>query len=338
MNALESDQYLPGFLSTAIKQYSLALGVKQSSFLTNSLVVASSFYKPGTKCNLIKGVDYDSVLPTLFGCLVGESGTKKTGMIKLSTESAFDIIQKNKNGSPNGGNNSLHLTVIYFSSFFFTGKRIRKTLAQYSDNPSLLINDCFSSFFSTLDACNLDNYYYGQIDSSSEGRSKPIHCSILAAMRPHQLTELIKLRKVDFSILSKFIFAVQPQCNLSNLRLLKEIKPEYRLWEVLAKVYSAILDLPVFSTGLEIKAYKVYQKFYKECLRNKDQSSHLAEAFFWEEADKLAMRLAFNLHVLANLASPELEISELTMEKAISLVKFYHGQLLTVLNAAYSRN
>lgn len=338
MDVIEVDKYLPEFLATPMKQYAAMLGVEQSSLLTTVLVAASSFHSPENKFTLTKDIDSDSIVPTLYGCLVGESGVKKTPVVQVTIDHPFRIILQ--------GEDDLYETVedspapwYYRNCSRVTNKLLQQKSVNFPHKSFMLNADEW--ILRLLSKLDLFTYYCGRINSNLEDESNLIYLSIMGTIFPSMLTKIVKSKKVDFFVLSKFIFVIQHQCDRHRIPIPVERDDDSRIINlpaVLAGVYYDILHLPKFSTGLGLKAYKVYREFYKESIHNKVQSSHLAEKYFWEESPGLCRRLAFNLHILDNLVSPGKEVSQLTMEKSIELVRFYHEQLTIVLDNACIRN
>jgi hypothetical protein len=356
--------YLPAILANPLAQYSHCQKLRHAVLMTSFLTAASSLHKVGTKLVIHRG-QYFTVPPTLFSAIVAESGAKKSPTSKATAREPLDILKTldqeiyeanfklyeeelaswKKRKSLGDEMNQPEPSepdrppLYYFTDA--TGEGIKARAASDPKKALFGLFDELAGFFNSSnqyrggkgsDKQDLLSYFDGSgVTVLRAGGVKAdvnkVYLSILGTIQPEVLRKAMEnANDVDGSW-ARFLFAIQP--NLPGT-LPDDNGSSFDMKDLIADFFRKIHELPVTEYRLSKEAFKFYQPYYNrlEQLRVSHPSSGMRAVY--SKAEGITGRLALNLHVLHELASersPSVEIPLERMKEAISLMKFYIGQI-----------
>uniref|UniRef100_UPI0035C9D82A DUF3987 domain-containing protein n=1 Tax=uncultured Nostoc sp. TaxID=340711 RepID=UPI0035C9D82A len=359
--------YLPAILANPLAQYSHFQKLRHAVLLTSFLTAASSLHQVGTSLVIHAGEDF-TVVPTLFGAIVAESGAKKSPTTKATARGPLNILktldqeiyqtnlklyeaelaawEQKKAQLPKGQKMSEpkpsepDLPPLYYFTDA-TGEGIKARSASNPKKALFGLFDELAGFFNSSnqyrggkgsDKQDLLSYFDGTgvtvlRAAGVKADVNKVYLSILGTIQPDVLRKAMEnTNDVDGSW-ARFLYAIQPDLPGT---LPDDDGLSFDMRQLIAGFFRKIHELPVTEYRLSKEAFKFYQPYYNrlEQLRVSHPSSGMRAVY--SKAEGITCRLALNLHVLHELASersPSAEIPLERMKEAISLMKFYIGQI-----------
>ncbi|MBN3893809.1 MAG: DUF3987 domain-containing protein [Nostoc sp. NOS(2021)] len=356
--------YLPAILANPLAQYSQYQKLRHAVLLSSFLTAASSLHKVGTELVIHAGEDF-TVVPTLFGAIVAESGAKKSPTTKATARGPLNILKTLDQQTYERDFKRYEAELASWKKrkslgdemsepepeepdkpplYYFTdatGEGIKAQAASASKKALFGLFDELAGFFNSSnqyrggkgsDKQDLLSYFDGTgvtvlRAAGVKADVNKVYLSILGTIQPDVLRKAMEnTNDVDGSW-ARFIYAIQP--NLPGT-LPDDNGSSFDMKDLIAGFFRKIHELPVTEYRLSKEAFKFYQPYYKrlEQLRVSHPSNGMKAVY--AKAEGITGRLALNLHVLHELASersPSVEIPLERMKEAISLMKFYIGQI-----------
>ena len=350
---IDLDDYLPSYLAVALKQYANFQRINQSTILTALLATVSSLHKPGSKTWLHPGINF-GIVPTLFSAIVAESGSKKspifreickTPLSKIRREElknfADSLVEYQKMSDDEKADNSEPKAPAPMFITDATSEGLTQLASDFPNKSILLAVDELAGMFYSQNAYRggrgsdkqkMLTAYDGSGNSVSRAEglkreSEHMYLSILGTIQPDVAAKIIGDNQDSDGTFARFIFCRQP--NVAGT--LPDWDVNVSVSGLLSGIYQNILDRPVSEFNLSPPAFKIFQKFYNQCEELRIKSPSPFERYFWGKAEGLAGRLAMNLEVLHDPLGTGETISEESMQSAIALVNFYHGELMALM-------
>ncbi|HEY9649558.1 MAG TPA: DUF3987 domain-containing protein [Coleofasciculaceae cyanobacterium] len=357
---LNLDDYLPSSLSEPITQWCKWLNVRSEVALTALLGGVSSLHKVGTELVLHRNQNF-RVPPTVYTGLVSNSGQKKSPIFNniirypLNTllqekldayQAAMEdhevaLEQWEKAGKPGRKpEKPKDPTLYYFTNA--TGESIPVQAGKDPQKALLALIDELAGYFNSSNAYrsgrgsdkqDLLSYFdgMGQTILRAGGIKVDvpnIYLSIFGTIQPEVLKQHMEDCTDPDGNWARFLFVNQP---LQAAVLSDDDGMAVQISERIASFYRAIDQLPEMEYYLSKGAFKRYQKIYNQLERLRVTHPKSGMAAVYSKMEGYIGRLALNLHVLWELDAgktvPAEEIPLAIMEKAISLAKFYIGQV-----------
>ena len=364
--SLNLSEFLPTDLAFSLTQLSEELNIRPEVCLTTLLVAASSLHKTQTELVIHRGQGF-SVPPTIFAGLVSESGQKKSPILKALIKKPISVLQKEKrqtfqealaryekditdwdrckpedrpskfsDGKPKKPQQRLY----YFTNA--TGEGILYQFQAHPDKALLALVDELAGLFAS------QNKYTGgrgsdrqDILSAFDGTGATvlraagakadldgILLSICGSIQPEVLKRLMKDCSDPDGQWARFLFVNQP---LAAATLADDNGRGSDLTERLLNYYRAIDGFPAREYRLSREAFKRYQPIYNQLERLRVSHPSPGMRAVYSKMEGYIGRLALNLHILHEVAAgkslPAEEIPLQPMDRAITLAKFYIGQV-----------
>ncbi|MHC5722622.1 MAG: DUF3987 domain-containing protein [Nostoc sp.] len=356
--------YLPAILSNPLAQYSQYQKLRHAVVLTSLMTAASSLHKVGTELVIHRG-QYFTVPPTLFSAIVAASGAKKSPSSKATARQPLDILKTLDQQTYERDFKRYEAELASWKKRKSLGDEMSEPEPEEPDKPPLYYftdatgegikaqaasapkKALFGSFDELAGLFNSSNQYRGGKGSDKQdllsyfdgtgvtvlraagvkADVNKVYLSILGTIQPDVLRKAMEnTNDVDGSW-ARFLYAVQPDLPGT---LPDDDGLSFDMRQLIAGFFRKIHELPVTEYRLSKEAFKFYQPYYNrlEQLRVSHPSSGMRAVY--SKAEGITGRLALNLHVLHELASersPSVEIPLERMKEAISLMKFYIGQI-----------
>lgn len=357
--SLDLADYLPPSLAQPITQWCTWLNIRPAVALTAMLAGISSVHKTGTELVLQRNQNF-RVPSTIYAALVSPSGQKKSPIFHNIIRRSLNTLEKEKLTAYEAAMEDYEVAmqqwektkegekpkkpknppIYYFTNA--TGEAIPVQAAAYPHKTLLALIDELAGYFNSSNAYrngrgsdkqDLLSYFdgSGQTILRASGvrvNLKNIYLSIFGTIQP----EILKRHMDDCSDpdgnWARFLFVNQP---LQAATLHDDDGMAVQISDRLTDFYRRIDQLPVMEYRLSPQAFKRYQKIYNQLERLRVTHPQSGMAAVYSKMEGYIGRLALNLHVLweldAGKACPNEEIPLFIMEMAISLAKFYMGQV-----------
>ena len=364
--SLSLSEFLPADLAEPLTKLSRELNIRPEVCLTALLVAASSLHKNQTELVVHRGQGF-SVPPTIFAGLVSESGQKKSPILKAIIKKPLSMLQQEKrlafqaelaqyeknianwNRSkseersskfPNGKPHKPQQRLYYFTNA--TGEGVVYQYKAHPDKALLALVDELVGLFAS------QNKYTGgrgsdrqDLLSAFDGTGSTVLradgakadldgvlLSICGTIQPEVLKQLMKDCSDPDGQWARFLFVNQP---LAAATLGDDDESCVDLTGRLLDYYRAIDRLPAKEYKLSREAFKRYQPVYDQLEQLRVSHPNPGMRAVYSKMEGYIGRLAINLHILhevnAGKALPALEIPLQHIERAITLAKFYIGQV-----------
>jgi hypothetical protein len=361
--SLELRDYLPEDLADPLTVWCNWLSIRPEVALTALLTGASSLHKVGTELVIHRNQSF-RVPPTIFSGLVSESGQKKSPILwniirhplnELSQEkndaykaaledykAAMEVWEKSedKGQKPEPPKEP---TLYYFTNT--TGEAIPIQASKAPEKALLGLIDELSGLFNSANSYRggrgsdkQDTLSYfdgsGQTVLRASGikvNVRNIYLSIFGTIQPEVLKNHIADCSDPDGQWARFLFVNQP---LAAATLSDDDGQFVQISDRITEFYRRIDQLPEMEYHLSRPAFKRYQQIYHQLEKLRVTHPRAGMRAVYSKMEGYIGRLALNLHVLWEVASgkacPEEEIPLFIMEMAITLAKFYIGQVKLV--------
>jgi Protein of unknown function (DUF3987) len=359
--------YLPPSLAIPLSQYREWQKIRPAVVLTSLLTSMSSLHKVGTELVLHKNLNFTVPPTLYSAIVAESGSKKSpifraTAKLPLNKmkqsrldeylenlkdyQSELEAWEEEKSNLKKGEKPTTPKPteppkppIFYFTDA--TGEGIKAQAQSAPDKALFALVDELAGYFGSQDAYrggkgadkqDLLSYYDGtgatvlraggvKVDIAR------IYLSILGTIQPDVVKKIMgNTNDVDGGW-ARFLFAIQPNIPTT---LPDDVPCGVDCTEVITAYFEKVFELPATTYELSREAFKIYQPFYNrlEQLRVSHPTPGLRAVY--AKAEGLAGRLALNLHDLHELAegrTPSEVIGVEMMEKAISLMKFYIGQV-----------
>src|ERR671933_1659320 len=364
--SLNISKFLPTDLAEPLKELAKGLNIRPEVCLTSLLVATSSLHKTTTELVIHRSQGF-SVPPTIFAGLVSESGQKKSPILKAIIKKPMKVLQQEKREAfqealvryekeisdwdkckseersskfPEGKPKLPQQRLYYFTNA--TGEGLLYQFQAHPDKALLALVDELVGLFAS------QNKYSGGRGSDRQdtlsafdgtgatvlratGTKADIDgllLSICGTIQPEVLKRLMRDCSDPDGQWARFLFVNQP---LAAATLADDDGSGVDLTGRLLSYYRTIDQLPAMAYRLSREAFKHYQPVYNQLERLRVSHPNPGMRAVYSKMEGYIGRLALNLHVLHELSSgktfPDEEIPLQQIEGAITLAKFYIGQV-----------
>jgi DNA primase catalytic core len=360
--SLKLNDFLPPELATPVSAWCGWLNIRPETALTALLGGTSSLHKAGTELVISRKRNF-TVPPTIYAAIVSESGQKKSPIVKTLIRQPLDAIENSAEDEykaamedyqeemeawrENGSKGESPKEPSQPPVWYFTdanGEGIKAHANQYPRKTLMGLVDELAGLF------NSENKYRNGRGSDRQdmlsyfdscgakilraagvkARIPNIYMSLFGTIQPDVLKRLMKDCSDPDGQWARFLFVNQPLAastlddDESSLDIIGRITDFYR-W---------LNKVPEMEYRLTYEAFMRYKPVYNQLERLRVSHSQAGMRAVYSKMEGYIGRLAINLHAFYEWAAgksvPDAEIPLAIMERAITLAKFYIGQVKLV--------
>lgn len=327
--SLDLHEFLPDPLAKPLIKLASRMGIRPEVFLLTLLTGISTLHKVGTHL-IMNFEDKFVVPPNLFAGIVGDSGQKKSPVMRVLIQNPLDALEEEANESlklqheeeiaeyrnlseeerdelfPDGKPEPKVPIDYYFSDGTVEG--INRQFERQPERGLLYLRDELSGLFNSYDKYRngkgSDRQDFlsffdgsGKKELRAEGfvsRVKKTQLSIFGTVQSDTLRHLMKDPNDADGQWARFLFVIQPlQAAQPNDSSNYDINSE-----LINPLYRKIDQLPKTTYNLSPAAKKVYDPHYKMLEQLRVSDSEPAMRAMYAKMEGMIGRLALNLHII----------------------------------------